>query len=88
MVASFLGVVKTALTRRLNQGHDAIVPELQALREEVRQLRQQNNDVILSLDSNLHHVGRRLEHLETRVQLDGGPEALAERATTAVRAVR
>jgi hypothetical protein len=41
-----------------NKDRELIVDELRQLREEVRQLRQQNNDIILALDTPAHHVGR------------------------------
>src|SRR4051794_2020441 len=64
IACSFLATIRTALTRRLERGKDDLLAEIRALRDEVRQLRQQNNEVILSLDTGLDHVSRRVTHLE------------------------
>jgi len=39
------------------QGNDAVAAELRALREEVRQLREQHHDAILSFDTTLRQLG-------------------------------
>lgn len=53
--------------RRLKAG-PALEEEIQALRDEVGQLRRQNNDVILSLDHTLQRLEQRMAHVEDGVQ--------------------
>jgi hypothetical protein len=43
---------------------DTLLAELRALREEVSQLRQQNNDVVLSLDTTVHRLEQRVSSLD------------------------
>jgi len=62
-------VCVTFAKNRAPKGLDTVLSELQALRQETRQLRQQNNDVILALDTSLHRVEKRLERLETLTPL-------------------
>lgn len=52
--------------RRLKSG-PGLQEELQALRDEVGQLRKQNNDVILSLDQTLQRLEQRMAHVEDGV---------------------
>ena len=47
--------VKIAKARGVE--NDAVAGELRALREEVRQLREQHADAILSFDTTLRHLG-------------------------------
>lgn len=76
-IACTFHAVKLWITSR-GRGEDrSVLSELQALREEVRQLRQQNNDVILNLDAGLDRIDRRVLHLERRSELHAG-EASAE----------
>jgi hypothetical protein len=65
VVLTLLNTIRAAFTRRAVKGQDELVGELRSLREEVKQLRQQNNDVILNFDTTLQRVDRRLTHLET-----------------------
>ncbi len=51
IVWMFFETVKAALTGRNHKKQDELVTEIRALRQEVNILRQQNNDLILSLDS-------------------------------------
>ena len=39
------------------QDNDALAGEIRALREEVRQMREQHHDAILSFDTTLRHLG-------------------------------
>jgi len=39
------------------KGNDALATEIRALREEVRQMREQHHDAILSFDTTLRHLG-------------------------------
>ena len=52
--------------RRLKNG-PGLQEELRGLRDEVSQLRKQNNDVILSLDHTLQRLEQRMEHVENGV---------------------
>ena len=69
IVWMFFETVKAAVSGRGNRKQDELVTEIRALRQEVGVLRQQNNDLILNLDTSLQRVDRRVEHLETRPQL-------------------
>ena len=53
---------------------DRLVEEVRALREEVQQLRRQNNDVILSLDSTVDRLERRVSYVESQGPLGAGVE--------------
>ena len=53
-------------SRRLKAG-PALQEEIMALRDEVGQLRKQNNDVILMLDHTLQRLEQRMEHVENGV---------------------
>jgi hypothetical protein len=66
IVVAFLNTVKAAFTRRALKGQDELLSEIRGLREEMKQLRQVNNDVILNLDTTIQRVDRRLTYLETR----------------------
>lgn len=56
--------IKSAFSGRGKKANDALVSELRELRTEVRQLRQQNNDIMLALDNALD---RRLPHSDARM---------------------
>ncbi|MFN3648656.1 MAG: hypothetical protein ACK47B_03660 [Armatimonadota bacterium] len=59
--------IKSAIVARSRgQNDDAVLQELRELRAEIGALRQQNNDVVLTLDSSLDRIDRRVSHLETR----------------------
>jgi len=59
--------------------------EMQALRDEVESLRRQNNEVVLSFDSTIRHVEKRLDHVESRLPLPRGAEAGEEVSLTGER---
>jgi hypothetical protein len=61
-------IIKDALMRRPLKGQEELAAELRALKEEVRQLRQQNNDLILTFDTTLQRL-ERLPHPENRPSL-------------------
>jgi hypothetical protein len=67
--------IKVAVLRRPLRGSDETI---KALVEEVKQLRQQNNDLILALDTNMDRMDRRLSHLEARSSLGAGSTTEAE----------
>lgn len=47
---TFINMIKAVFTQRSLKGSDKVADELKALREEVRQLRVQQNDLILATD--------------------------------------
>lgn len=59
-----IATIKSAFSGRGRKSNDALLAELRELRDEVRQLRQQNNDIMLALDTALD---RRVGHLEARM---------------------
>ncbi|MFN3648655.1 MAG: hypothetical protein ACK47B_03655 [Armatimonadota bacterium] len=61
--------IKSAiLGRAKGRVDDELLGEIRALRMEMQALRQQNNEVVLTLDSSLDRMDRRLSYLETRPQ--------------------
>jgi hypothetical protein len=79
LCALIINTIRAAIVRAPQRGQGELVDELRSLRAEVNQLRQQNNDVLLSLDTAVDRMDRRLTHVETRGQL-GGPQAGEEPA--------
>jgi hypothetical protein len=69
---TFINMLKAAVTRGASKTQDALVSEIRALRGELAQLRHENHDVILSFDSSINRMDKRLEYLETRSQLPAG----------------
>lgn len=77
IVLTFLNTIKAAILRRAGLDQTSLVNEVRALREEVQHVRQQNNDVILSLDNQMKTLDRRMDHLEDR-SLSAGSQAASE----------
>jgi hypothetical protein len=70
---------KAVLLRIFSHGREeATSADIQALITEVRQLRQQNNDLILAMDTTLDRVDRRLGFVESRLQLGPGESRTQE----------
>ena len=69
LCALVINTIRAALVRGPRRGEAELLNEVRSLRAEVSQLRQQNNDVILSLDTAVDRLDRRLSHVETRGQL-------------------
>lgn len=65
-------VLKEFAKKRSRKGDDALLKEMAGLRDEVRSLRQKNNELILTLDTTLDRVERRLANIESRTAL-GAP---------------
>lgn len=74
IVVTFLHTIKAAFLRRGQNEPASLVNEIRALREEVQHVRQQNNDVILSLDSQVRTLDRRMDRLEDRSLASAPPE--------------
>jgi hypothetical protein len=72
----FMGCVTSTIQefikRRDRKADKGLVAEMQALRDEVARLRQQHADTVLSFDSSVSRMEKRLEFVETRVQLPAG----------------
>lgn len=51
-----------------------LLNEIRDLKDQVRQLRQQNTDVILHLDNTVQRLDRRVDHLESHASLPSGEE--------------
>jgi len=80
----YLKVHAQAAAKLGRSGADAILAELRALREEVSQLRQQNNDVVLTLDTSVHRLEQRVTALQPGRQAgSGAPEPAREASETA-----
>jgi hypothetical protein len=79
----FIGCATEALKafahKRPGKGEKALRSEVEALREEVRQLRQHGNDSILSFDATLHRLDQRVAHVESRLALPPGASAESTR---------
>jgi hypothetical protein len=63
---AFFRTVRAALERRGSRGQESVTDEMRMLRDEIRQLRQQNHDLVLGFDTTLQRVDHRLTYLETR----------------------
>ena len=74
MITGITNAVKEVAKAKARGGSPEVVDEIRLLREEIRQLRQQHNDVILSFDTTLKQVDRRLDHLEGRSYAGAGQE--------------
>ena len=57
---------------------ERLVGEIRALREEVAELRRQNNDVLLGLDTGMDRLERRVSRVESQAYLGAGEERPAE----------
>jgi hypothetical protein len=80
MVWMFFETIKTGIANRGGKHQNALVEEVRALRQEVAQLRHQNNDLILNFDTTLARVDRRVQHLEGGAELQGLPKPQREPA--------
>jgi len=70
VVCKFLDVAKAAVSKgSKKQGQEELLKELRALRGEISQVRSQNNDVVLNLDTTVQRLEHRLDHLESRAHL-------------------
>jgi hypothetical protein len=72
-IGCFTGIIHRYLETKLQiaralaeKGSDSVAAELKALREEVRQLREQNADLILSFDTTLQRLGAASASLPAR----------------------
>jgi len=72
------GVLIEWMKRAPKTSQKQLLAEIRELRDEVRQLRLQNNDVILHLDRAAHEADRRLSRLEQRGELPGSELASGE----------
>jgi hypothetical protein len=72
----FIGAVTSTIQelakRRDRKADKRLLDEMSALRDEVARLRQQHADTVLSFDSSISRMEKRLEYVETRVQLPAG----------------
>ena len=86
LITSAAEVLK-AHSKRRQAPPKELVAEIKALREEIRQLRQENHDVMLGLDAGVEQVNRRVSRLESQARLGSGSSAAeeAEAAPTAAR---
>jgi hypothetical protein len=66
LISSISSVMKEWRKNSGGKASKELLSEMKTLREEMKRLRQQNNDVILSLDTAVNRVDRRLHHLEAR----------------------
>ena len=77
VICTFLGTTRSRAGKRSRKEEQALLREMQALREEIRQLRHQNNDTILNLDTTIQRVEHRLTHMEARERLEAGDGSAA-----------
>jgi hypothetical protein len=60
-----INTIKAAFAGRGKKANDVLLTEIRELRAEVRQLRQQNNDIMLAVDNTLD---RRVAHVDARMR--------------------
>ncbi|HTE19163.1 MAG TPA: hypothetical protein VK689_12375 [Armatimonadota bacterium] len=72
LAVKFMETAQAIFTSRPRKGDTELLHEVHALREEIRQLRSVNNDVVLTLDTTVQRIDRRIGHLESRVSLGAG----------------
>lgn len=77
LAVKFMETVQGIFTSRPRKGDAELLHEVHALREEIRQLRCVNNDVVLTLDTTVQRIDRRIAHLESRASLGVGAPAEA-----------
>jgi prephenate dehydrogenase len=71
LITSVSEVIKTFARRPASGGKKAskeLVSQIDALREELRQVRRENHDAVLSFDSTLRHLDQRIAYLEGRTR--------------------
>ena len=71
------GTVQEWLKRRPAVNEQTILSELRALKDEVRQLRQQNADLILGLDTALPRLAEQLDARRSLPPADGDTQPAA-----------
>ena len=72
VVVKVVEAVQAIATNRPRKRDGELLQEVRALREEIRQLRSVNNDVVLTLDTTVQRIDRRIAHLESRASLGAG----------------
>jgi hypothetical protein len=84
-ITSIAEVVKAfakGRTQTSSKDKKELLAAVEALREEMRQLRQENHDVLLGVDGAVEKMERRLTHIE-QARLAAGSAAPAESETAA-----
>ncbi len=71
VVLTGMGMLYGAHKRKANRHEDSVLQELVALREEVQRLRRQHAEEVLGFDENVQRLDRRLDRVETRLELPG-----------------